>query len=124
MNYINFTDAVTTRLAELISNEGNPNLKLRVSVQGGGCSGFSYGFSFDEVINDDDFTFVRNNVTIIIDSISMQYLNNATIDYIENLQGSSFTIDNPHAESTCGCGSSFSMSEDNGSDFDDFGHGY
>jgi iron-sulfur cluster insertion protein len=88
--------------------ENNPNLKLRVFVQGGGCSGMEYGFTFDETQNDDDFTFEQNNVKVLVDAMSMQYLAGATINYIEDLQGARFAIDNPNAETACGCGSSFS----------------
>lgn len=122
MNQINFTDAVSARVAELIKEEGNPNLKLRVFVQGGGCSGFSYGFTFDEEVNHDDFTFVHGDFTMVVDSTSIQYLRGATVDYKEDLTGAAFVIDNPSAETSCGCGSSFSMSDE--FEFDDFGHGY
>lgn len=97
------------KLKELIAEEGNPNLKLRVFVQGGGCSGFQYGFTFDEDQNEDDFEFQRDTVKILVDAMSMQYLQGANIDYKDDLMGSSFVINNPNAESTCGCGSSFSM---------------
>ena len=97
------------KLRELISEENNPNLMLRVFVQGGGCSGMSYGFTFEEVQNDDDFDFSYEEVKVVIDSMSMQYLQGATIDYKEDLMGSSFVINNPQAQTTCGCGSSFSI---------------
>jgi iron-sulfur cluster insertion protein len=97
------------KLKELIAEEGNPDLMLRVFVQGGGCSGFQYGFTFEEVKNEDDFDFAYEDVRVVVDAMSMQYLNGASIDYKEDLQGSSFVIKNPQAASTCGCGSSFSI---------------
>ena len=97
------------KLRELVAEEGNPNLMLRVFVQGGGCSGFSYGFTFDEVQNDDDFDFIYEEVRVVVDAMSMQYLQDSTIDYREDAMGSSFVIKNPNAVSTCGCGSSFSV---------------
>jgi iron-sulfur cluster insertion protein len=97
------------KLRELVAEEGNPNLMLRVFVQGGGCSGMSYGFTFDEVQNEDDFDFAYDEIKVVIDSMSMQYLQNATINYKEDLMGASFVIDNPQAQTTCGCGSSFSI---------------
>ncbi|SFN12000.1 iron-sulfur cluster insertion protein [Formivibrio citricus] len=104
-----FTDAAAEKVRELIQEEGNPDLKLRVFVTGGGCSGFQYGFTFDEVANDDDATVVKNGVTLLVDPMSYQYLVGAEIDYVESLEGSQFTIKNPNAVSTCGCGSSFSV---------------
>jgi len=103
-----FTDAAANKVAALIAEEGNPNLKLRVFVTGGGCSGFQYGFTFDENVADDDTTIVKNGVTVLVDSMSYQYLVGAEIDYTEGLEGSQFAIKNPNAQSTCGCGSSFS----------------
>ena len=97
------------KLRELIAEEANPAIKLRVFVQGGGCSGFSYGFTFDEVQNEDDFDFKYEEVSVIVDAMSMQYLQGSTIDYREDTMGSSFVINNPTAVSTCGCGSSFSV---------------
>jgi len=97
------------KLRELVAEEGNPNLMLRVFVQGGGCSGMSYGFTFEEVQNEDDFDFSYEEVKVVIDSMSMQYLQGATIDYKEDLMGASFVIENPQAQTTCGCGSSFSI---------------
>ena len=97
------------KLRELVAEEGNPNLMLRVFVQGGGCSGMSYGFTFDEVQNEDDFDFAYDDVRVVVDSMSMQYLQNSSIDYKEDLMGASFVIDNPQAQTTCGCGSSFSI---------------
>ena len=97
------------KLRELVAEEGNPDLMLRVFVQGGGCSGFQYGFTFDEAKNEDDFDFAYDEVKLVVDAMSMQYLNGASIDYKEDLQGASFVINNPQAASTCGCGSSFSI---------------
>ena len=97
------------KLRELIIEEGNPDLMLRVFVQGGGCSGMIYGFTFEEVKNEDDFDFAYEEVKVVVDSMSMQYLQGATIDYKEDLMGSSFVINNPQAQTTCGCGSSFSV---------------
>jgi iron-sulfur cluster insertion protein len=97
------------KLRDLVAEEGNPNLMLRVFVQGGGCSGMSYGFTFDEMQNEDDFDFAYEDVKIVIDSMSMQYLQGASIDYKEDLMGASFVINNPQAQTTCGCGSSFSI---------------
>lgn len=105
---LNFTDSAANKVKELILEEGNDALKLRVFVSGGGCSGFQYGFTFDEAINEDDTTLEKNGVTLLIDSMSYQYLVGAEIDYSEGLEGSQFVIKNPNASSTCGCGSSFS----------------
>ena len=102
-------ESAVTKLKDLLIEEQNPNLKLRVFVQGGGCSGFSYGFTFDEVKNEDDFDFVYDSVQVVVDSMSMQYLQNSAIDYKEDAMGASFVINNPQAVSTCGCGSSFSV---------------
>jgi iron-sulfur cluster insertion protein len=103
-----FTDSAAGKVKELIEEEGNPALKLRVFVTGGGCSGFQYGFTFDEEVNEDDTTMEKNGVTLLIDPMSYQYLVGAEIDYSEGLEGSQFVIRNPNATSTCGCGSSFS----------------
>ena len=103
-----FTDSAAAKVADLIAEEGNPDLKLRVFVQGGGCSGFQYGFTFDEVQNEDDTAMQKNGVTLLIDSMSYQYLIGAEIDYQEGLEGAQFVIKNPNATSTCGCGSSIS----------------
>ncbi|MGA2552878.1 MAG: iron-sulfur cluster insertion protein ErpA [Burkholderiaceae bacterium] len=103
-----FTAAAAAKVKELIDEEGNPDLKLRVFVQGGGCSGFQYGFTFDEVANEDDTTMEKNGVMLLIDSMSFQYLVGAEIDYKDDLEGAQFVIKNPNATSTCGCGSSFS----------------
>lgn len=106
---IDFSDAAVKKVSELIAEEGNPNLKLRVFVQGGGCAGFQYGFTFDEVINEDDTSITKGNVQLVIDPLSIQYLVGAKIDYKEDLNGSQFVIKNPNAVTTCGCGSSFSV---------------
>ena len=103
-----FTDSAANKVKELIEEEGNPGLKLRVFVTGGGCSGFQYGFTFDEEVNEDDTAMEKNGVTLLIDPMSYQYLVGAEIDYSEGLEGSQFVIRNPNATSTCGCGSSFS----------------
>jgi iron-sulfur cluster insertion protein len=103
-----FTDAAATKVKQLIDEEGNAELKLRVFVTGGGCSGFQYGFTFDEAVNDDDTSMQKNGVTLLIDPMSLQYLMGAEIDYQEGLEGAQFVIKNPNATSTCGCGSSFS----------------
>ena len=102
-----FTDSAAAKVKNLIEEEGNTDLKLRVFVQGGGCSGFQYGFTFDEVVNEDDATMEKNGVTLLIDSMSYQYLVGAEIDYEEDLEGAQFVIKNPNATTTCGCGSSF-----------------
>jgi iron-sulfur cluster insertion protein len=104
-----FTDSAATKVKELVDEEGNPDLKLRVFVQGGGCSGFQYGFTFDEVVNEDDTQMAKNGVTLLIDAMSLQYLGGAEIDYKDDLNGAQFVIKNPNATTTCGCGSSFSV---------------
>ncbi len=103
-----FTDSAADKVKQLVDEEGNPELKLRVFVQGGGCSGFQYGFTFDEAVNEDDTQMAKNGVTLLIDAMSLQYLMGAEIDYKEDLQGAQFVIKNPNATTTCGCGSSFS----------------
>ena len=103
-----FTEAAARKVHELIAEEGNPELKLRVYISGGGCSGFQYGFTFDEAQAEDDFALAREGVTLLCDPLSLQYLAGAEIDYAESLSGSQFVIRNPNAKSTCGCGSSFS----------------
>ena len=105
---ISITENATAKLRDILAEENNPALKLRIFVQGGGCSGMSYGFTLDELSNDDDFTLDESGVQILVDSMSMQYLTGAAIDYKDDLMGSSFTIINPNAVTTCGCGSSFS----------------
>ena len=107
---INITEAAKSKIIDLLIDENNPQLKLRTFVQGGGCSGFSYGFTFDEEVNEDDFEFpVDEKFKVLIDAMSMQYLQGATIDYKEEIMGSQFVIKNPNASSSCGCGSSFSI---------------
>lgn len=103
-----FTDSAANKVKQLIEEEGNADLKLRVFVSGGGCSGFQYGFTFDEVTNEDDTVLIKNGVQLLIDPMSLQYLAGAEIDYQDGLEGSQFVIRNPGATSTCGCGSSFS----------------
>lgn len=103
-----FTENAASKVRELIEEEGSPDLKLRVFVSGGGCSGFQYGFTFDETTNEDDTLVERDGVTLLIDPMSLQYLVGAEIDYTDGLQGSQFVIRNPNATTTCGCGSSFS----------------
>ena len=104
-----FTDAAAKKVKALVAEEKNPNLKLRVSVDGGGCSGFQYAFDFDETISEDDAVFENNGATMLVDVTSMQYLNGAELDYLEGLEGARFVVKNPNADSTCGCGSSFSI---------------
>jgi iron-sulfur cluster insertion protein len=104
-----FTDAAAHKVRELIEEEGNPALKLRVYISGGGCSGFQYGFTFDEAQAEDDLAVDKEGVTLLVDPLSLQYLSGAEIDYAENLSGSQFVIRNPNATTTCGCGSSFSV---------------
>lgn len=106
---LTFTEAAAAKVNGLIEDEQNPNLKLRVYITGGGCSGFSYGFTFDETQAADDTVVEKNGVTLLVDSMSFQYLVGAKIDYLEDLQGARFVIENPNATTTCGCGSSFSV---------------
>lgn len=106
---LTFTDAAAAKVGELIREEANPNLKLRVFVQGGGCSGFQYGFTFDENVEEGDTCVENSGVTLLIDPMSIQYLAGAEIDYREDLDGAQFVIRNPNATTTCGCGSSFAM---------------
>ncbi len=103
-----FSDSAADKVRQLIEEEGNPDLKLRVFVTGGGCSGFQYGFTFDESVAEDDTTMEKGGVMLLIDPMSLQYLMGAEIDYQENIEGAQFVIKNPNASSTCGCGSSFS----------------
>jgi iron-sulfur cluster insertion protein len=103
------TEPAIVKLKDILAEENNPNLMLRVFVQGGGCSGMSYGFTFEEIQNEDDFDFAYEDVRVVVDSMSMQYLQGASINYKEDLMGASFIIDNPQAQTTCGCGSSFSV---------------
>lgn len=102
-----FTSNAAAKVAELIKDEGNPDLMLRIYIQGGGCSGFQYGFTFDEAVNEGDTSVVTDGVTLLIDPMSLQYLTGAEVDYTEGLQGAQFVIRNPNATTTCGCGSSF-----------------
>ena len=106
---VTFTAVAAKKVAAMIEDEGNPNLKLRVFIQGGGCSGFQYGFEFAEEITEGDESFVTDGVTLLIDPMSMQYLEGAEVDYVEGLQGAQFVVRNPNAMTTCGCGSSFSV---------------
>jgi len=108
MEQINLTDRAIEKISDLLAEENNPDIKLRTFIQGGGCAGFSYGFTFDDTTNEDDFVITKHGLTLLVDSASMQYLLGSTIDYKEELMSSSFTIINPNAQSTCGCGSSFS----------------
>ena len=105
---LSLTALAAAKVASLIAEEANPELKLRVYISGGGCSGFQYGFSFDEQAEADDLAVQRDGVTLIVDPLSLQYLMGAEVDYRESLQGSQFVIRNPNAKTTCGCGSSFS----------------
>jgi len=104
-----FSDSAAAKVGALIAEEGNDNLKLRVYISGGGCSGFQYGFTFDEEVADDDTQVENGGVTVLVDAMSIQYLNGAEIDYKEDLSGAQFVIRNPNASTTCGCGSSFSV---------------
>jgi iron-sulfur cluster insertion protein len=103
------TESAQSKIKDIFAEENNANLKLRVFVQGGGCSGFQYGFTFDEEQNEDDFDFDYGGVKLLVDSMSWGYLQGATIDYKDDIMGSSFSIENPNAQTTCGCGSSFSV---------------
>jgi iron-sulfur cluster insertion protein len=105
---LNFTDAAVLKVKELIEEEKNPSLMLRVFVSGGGCSGFQYGFTFEEASNEDDTRIEKDGVTLLVDPLSFQYLSGSEIDYQDGLEGSQFVIKNPNAKTTCGCGSSFS----------------
>ena len=104
-----FTSSAAAKVAELIKEEGNPDLMLRIYIQGGGCSGFQYGFTFDENVNEGDTSVETDGVKMLIDPMSLQYLMGAEVDYTEGLQGAQFVIKNPNATTTCGCGSSFSV---------------
>ncbi|MDO9570466.1 MAG: iron-sulfur cluster insertion protein ErpA [Hydrogenophaga sp.] len=106
---LEFTPAAAAKVAELIVEEGNPNLKLRLYVTGGGCSGFSYGFAFDDQVNEDDTLTVTAGVALVVDAMSQQYVLGARVDFEDGLEGSRFVIHNPNAATTCGCGSSFSV---------------
>lgn len=106
---IQFTDAAAKKVLSLVTEEENPNLMLRVYVTGGGCSGFQYGFTFDEKVNEGDMTIEKQGVSLVVDPMSLQYLVGGEVDYTEGLEGSRFLVTNPNATTTCGCGSSFSM---------------
>ena len=106
---LSFSDAAATKVSRLIEEEANPDLRLRVFVTGGGCSGFEYGFTFDEDVEEDDTLIVNQGVALIIDPLSLQYLSGAEVDFKEDLQGSRFVVNNPNASVTCGCGNSFSI---------------
>jgi iron-sulfur cluster insertion protein len=106
---ITITESARNKIADIIAEENNPDIKLRMFVQGGGCSGFSYGFTLDEMKNDDDFEFEAGATGVLVDAMSAQYLQGAQVDYIEDLMSAEFKISNPNAQSTCGCGSSFSV---------------
>lgn len=108
---IEISDSAKNKILDLFHEEGNPNIKLRTFVQGGGCSGMQYGFTFDEEQNDDDFEIDLGPTKVLVDAMSMQYLQGAEIDYKEDLMGANFSIKNPNAETTCGCGSSFSVAD-------------
>jgi iron-sulfur cluster insertion protein len=111
-----FTDAAANKVQSLIDEENNPNLKLRVYITGGGCSGMQYGFTFDEKINEDDWSLEKNGVHVLINAVSYMYLENAEIDYTDGITGEQFIIRNPNAQTTCGCGSSFAVGETNNND--------
>ena len=106
---ITITEPAKAKLREILAEENNPNLKLRMFVQGGGCSGFQYGFTLDEVVDAEDFVLTEDEITVVVDYLSIPYVENSEIDYVTDLQGSTFSIKNPNATTTCGCGSSFSI---------------
>ena len=106
---LTLTDNAARKVKALVNEEGNQSLKLRVYVTGGGCSGFQYGFSFDEAVNDDDTVIEREGASLLVDPLSIQYLSGSKVDYVEGLQGSRFIVENPLATTTCGCGMSFSI---------------
>ncbi|NJC99274.1 iron-sulfur cluster insertion protein ErpA [Candidatus Erwinia dacicola] len=106
---LQFTDAAASKVKNLISDEGNPELKLRVYITGGGCSGFQYRFTFDDKINEGDMTIEKSGVALVVDTMSLQYLVGGSVDYTEGLEGARFIVTNPNAKTTCGCGSSFSI---------------
>ena len=108
-NIIDVTESAVLKIADILSEENDPLVKLRVFVQGGGCSGFNYGFTLDQEQNEDDFVIQKPGITMLVDAMSMQYLQGSVVDYKESLMGSEFVIKNPNAQSTCGCGSSFSV---------------
>ncbi|HHJ13690.1 MAG TPA: iron-sulfur cluster insertion protein ErpA [Gammaproteobacteria bacterium] len=106
---LEFSDNAARKVKQLIEEEGNPDLKLRVFVQGGGCSGFQYGFTFDDKVNEGDHTVEKDGVTLVVDPMSYEYLAGSEIDYKESLEGSMFVVNNPNATTTCGCGASFAV---------------
>ena len=106
---VKMASGAIAKIKELMAEENNPNLKLRMFVSGGGCSGMQYGFTFEEEVNEDDFDLVFDGIHVLVDSMSSQYLHGAEVDYTESLQGSQFSIKNPNAQTSCGCGSSFSV---------------
>ena len=106
---LQFTDAAATKVKTLVADEENPELKLRVYITGGGCSGFQYGFTFDDKVNDGDMTIEKQGVALVVDPMSLQYLVGGSVDYTEGLEGARFIVTNPNAKTTCGCGSSFSV---------------
>jgi iron-sulfur cluster insertion protein len=106
---LTISESAKQKIKDLLLEENDPKLSLRTFVQGGGCSGFSYGFTFDDTVNEDDFEIPLDEFKVLVDSMSMQYLQGAEVDYVENLQGSQFSIKNPNATTTCGCGSSFGV---------------
>lgn len=106
---LTITESAQNKIKDILADEKDANIRLRMYVQGGGCAGFSYGFSLDNQLAEDDFEVPAGSTTVLVDAMSMQYVGNATIDYVEDLMGASFKINNPEAVSTCGCGSSFSM---------------
>ena len=105
---ITITESATARITDILAEENNPKAKIRVFIQGGGCSGMQYGFTIDEEQNEDDFEIPAGDINVLVDSVSAQYLTNANIDFVEDLNGAQFKISNPNAQTTCGCGSSFS----------------
>ena len=106
-NSINISEGVLNKIIDVMKDEDNPNLKLRLYISGGGCSGLQYGFAFETKIEDDDYILKKSNVTFLVDNVSFQYLDGASVDYISDLKGSQFVVKNPNAKSTCSCGSSF-----------------
>ncbi len=106
---LQFTDAAAMKVKSLVEDEDNPELRLRVYITGGGCSGFQYGFTFDDKVNDGDMTIEKQGVALVVDPMSLQYLVGGSVDYTEGLEGSRFIVTNPNAKTTCGCGSSFSI---------------
>jgi iron-sulfur cluster insertion protein len=105
---ITITESAAARITDILAEENNPKAKIRVFIQGGGCSGMQYGFTIDEEQNEDDFEIPAGSINVLVDSVSAQYLTNANIDFVEDLNGAQFKIENPNAQTTCGCGSSFS----------------